>query len=240
MDKIQGETADEAWSIIKHDYDWQGPVQQFNDFKEFARFCLDHNKPPRPQFDKLMQKYNHLEMQGITIPGAIKGMLLIQALPPHWETSLLNIALASGTFTSLDINGLMDTVEHLYNADRVQKNKGLQPAVTKISAVKRKPGNPSFSNQKQKGQVPSPNKNGGQYQSGKGKKRHGTHGSGNGSSSKNNSNAHCTHFASTASIPSPTSISKKQFMNVTYIFLIVLVVTLMTPLYVCYGSLGCV
>jgi hypothetical protein len=205
----------------------KGPAQQFNDFKECVRSRLDANKPPRPQLDKLVAHYNRLAEQSVNIHMAIKGMLLLQVLPQHWETSIPNIVIFSENMTQLDITGMMDTIEHLYNADQVKKSPRISgPTANKLSAIRCKPGNPFYSNQKNKGKSPSGSPStkfkvrapsplglalvlwdGGQYQSGNGKKRRSTRGSGNGKAK-----AH-VHIASSSSLPFPTSSTITSFSS---------------------------
>ncbi|EPQ57717.1 kinase-like protein, partial [Gloeophyllum trabeum ATCC 11539] len=101
---------------------------------------------PAPAFAKISKHFDTLEAAKVKIPTLIEGLICLYALPSRYE----NIAQMLVQATSADNMGIGAVREAVTTAwDQSQGKKPEKLGAHKISAVKRKPGDPSFSSQQQ-------------------------------------------------------------------------------------------
>jgi hypothetical protein len=132
-------------------------------------------------------------VEQVNLPDFIKAMVLLTALPSSWEAPIIQTVMQGGTITAITFNSTKQTILRYWDAEKAKK-VGISNAFTaaKISAVKHKPYDPSYT--LQKGKVPYK----GDAPKQKKKKGRGMHG---GRDKRGDS----THFANTASLQAPTS-----------------------------------
>src|SRR5260370_14735535 len=216
---IDGQTAPDAWVTLKKVFGTSTPSVIYKDFREAINFRLNPNEHPTPQFNRLMAAYSRLSANKQEVPGFIKAMLLLNNLPPKYET--ISTLVLAGDMVGFEIEKLISPIVNLWESTR----KGSVQTANKLSAIKRKREDPNFqqqqqhsggSNQNKKFQQQRGNKpqqqqgQGQQYQgSGQGSRQHGKR-SGKKFQKKTQDQqgqqGH-SHIADTAALAPPTSFT---------------------------------
>ena len=79
-------TARNLWSELDEEFNQPHNMTIFSDFK----YCLDYHllghSDPMPDILKIEDCFNCLANQQCSIPELIKGMILLNALPPKWHS----------------------------------------------------------------------------------------------------------------------------------------------------------
>jgi hypothetical protein len=70
-------------------------------------------------------------------------MTLMAALPSGWEPTIIQNVMAAGTVANITYNDAKTQTLRYWDAQQARKTAH-KPGVNKLSAVKRKPINPSF------------------------------------------------------------------------------------------------
>ncbi|EPQ49787.1 hypothetical protein GLOTRDRAFT_134611 [Gloeophyllum trabeum ATCC 11539] len=170
----------------------------YNELRGALSTKIPADQHPAPAFAKISKHFDTLEAAKVKIPALIEGLICLYALPSRYE----NIAQMLVQATSADNMGIGAVREAVTTAwDQSQGKKPEKLGAHKISAVKRKPGDPSFSSQQQqRPQGSSSNARDGKrcpYRGKRaGKKRQGQN--------HDHHHAHDVLIASTVSLPPPT------------------------------------
>ena len=205
-DKVEdGNQAAAVWTKLKDEYSAISPIVVYELYVKTMQFRLKPQLPPRPQIEYLEGVYLKLAAQTIDIPGFIRAMSLLQALPLSWGVTapIIQTALASGNITAITWLDAKNTILCYWEAE--QAKKGGSHMATKISAVKRKSGEPSFRNQKKKASESTGS--GAGSASGSGKKFHKRCGKRGGKAFPQAPGFGHVHFTNSASLPAPTEHS---------------------------------
>ena len=152
--------------------------------------------------------FQHLTAAHVTIPGPIQAMIALSALPQKWEVFVPVITQTN----ELERPSLGDVREAIVaqwqtEASYHSGNKDKKPQhANKLSNIKRKHGDPSFSNQQQGNNQQQQQQNGDKPRqhskcSGKGKGK---------GKSDGHTHAHISHIADVASITPPTTSTVAQ------------------------------
>ncbi|HXB11436.1 MAG TPA: hypothetical protein VNZ45_05585, partial [Bacteroidia bacterium] len=119
--------------------------------------------------------FQRLSGAKMIIPPQMQAMILLAALPQKWDL-IVSIVTTNNDLDDLEFSDARDAILSQYDADSI-RGKGKQHHANKLSAIKRKRGDPNFSNQQKGNQQQSP-QNDGQQQNrqrgkrgGKGKKK---------------------------------------------------------------------
>jgi hypothetical protein len=143
---IDGKSAAEVWVHLKDGYGTNTLAAVFKDFKEALNFRLNPNEHPTPQIQRLYTAYTRLAANKQEVPEFIKGMLLLNNLPTQYD-HLTNLVLMGGDMNTLNIEkmkeGLVNTWENMRGRQRGSQS------INKLSAIKRKRGDPNFQQQQQ-------------------------------------------------------------------------------------------
>lgn len=145
-------TADTVWNRLKLYFDVVQPTMVFKDFKEAISIRIDASKHPLPQINRLQASVHCLTTNGVAMPEIIQAMILLSALPPQWEM-LVSILCTNYEITNLELKHVREAVMAQWEAE---KNKGKHPSqhtqqqqnAQKLSAVKRKRGDPNYKQQR--------------------------------------------------------------------------------------------
>ncbi|EPQ61320.1 hypothetical protein GLOTRDRAFT_13098, partial [Gloeophyllum trabeum ATCC 11539] len=113
-------------------------------WKELS-FTIPADQHPAPAFAKITKHFNALASESQTIPNCLQGLICLNALPPRYD-SVVQV-LVQGSTSTMDIDKVREAVVTAW--EQSQNKKTTQLGAHKISAVKRKPGDPSFSLQQQ-------------------------------------------------------------------------------------------
>ena len=186
------------WNALKNQYGESTSTTIYKDFKEAISIRLRAETDPTPQVDKMAAAFERLRGANIVVPEALQAMILLAALPTKWE-HLVPIVTIGSKISTLAFKSTADVIINAFNGDSIKKG-GHQ--ANKLSAIKRKRGNPHFSNQKEGSQQ----QGGNQQNRSKGKQR-GKRGSGKSkhqTSDQHTSDHHHSHIADVAiRLPTP-------------------------------------
>ncbi|KAH9010119.1 hypothetical protein EDB84DRAFT_1570777 [Lactarius hengduanensis] len=180
--------ADSIWNRLKAHFDVVQPTTVFKDFKEAISTRIDATKHPLPQ-----------------------AMILLSALPPKWEM-LVSILCTNYDLANLSLKHVREAIMAQWETE---KNKGKsQQSAQKLSAVKRKRGDPNYRQQRDAGSGGAsgsggnnPQRSGQGQGNAQGKKRRGKRGGKKPQSQQGQEVHDHSHVASVAALPPPTSAS---------------------------------
>ena len=200
--------AETAWKHLNEHYGQPSATSVFKDFKEALNIRIDANKHPNPQIEKMNAAFQHLAAAGVEMHAAIKAMILLAAIPPKWD-SITSIAVYSEDLETLTFSDVRDTILAHYEQERMRGKGGNgHQQANKISAVKRKRGNPQF-NQQQGGhnqQQQQQQQNHGQHNHNNNRRgKRGGRGKGKEKAHEAQEHSHVSHIAMTATLPPPSS-----------------------------------
>ena len=152
--------------------------------------------------------FQRLTAAHVTIPGPIQAMIALSALPQKWEV-LVPVITQTNELERLSLGDVHEAIVAQWQteASRHSGNKDKKPQHTnKLSNVKHKRSDPSFSNQQQGNNQQQQQQNGDKpcqcgKRSGKGKGK---------GKSDGHTHAHISHIANVASIAPPTTSTVVQ------------------------------
>ncbi|EPQ55124.1 hypothetical protein GLOTRDRAFT_14212, partial [Gloeophyllum trabeum ATCC 11539] len=139
-------SAKETWDQLSSLYSSMSLGAIYNELRGALSTKIPADQHPAPAFAKISKHFDTLEAAKVKIPALIEGLICLYALPSRYE----NIAQMLVQATSADNMGIGAVREAVTTAwDQSQGKKPEKLGAHKISAVKRKPGDPSFSSQQQ-------------------------------------------------------------------------------------------
>ena len=190
--RVETMNAPDAWVELQRVYGDVSPSQVFEFFKRTILFKLDTAKAIRPQIDYLDSLYSALTAEQVNLPDFIKAMVLLTALPSAWEAPIIQTVMQGGTITAITFDSTKETILRYWDTEKAKKVGKNSFTANKISAVKRKPNDPSFISQKGKAPYKGDNLQ---------KKRKNQRGKRGG----RDKSGQQTHFANTASLSAQSS-----------------------------------
>ena len=203
------QTAEELWDWLKGQYGSPSIPTIYRDLKEAISIRFDANKHPGPQLDRMVAAFNGISQTitarsitvDLTINSVMQGMIAMAAIPPKWE-HLVSIICANNDAAELDIETVREAIVTQYeNETNCGGHKGAN-TTQKLSAIKRKRGNPRFSQQERPQQPQASPSNPNQQQSFRQRGSRGNKGRG-GKPNKGKKRADHSHVASVAAFAAP-------------------------------------
>ena len=151
---IQQEIADLAaaetqWNRLLTKYGTPTITGVFRDFKEALNIRLKTDGHPGNQIDRMAAAFQRCAASSISVPEQLQAMILLAAMPPKWEM-LVAIVTQNYDLADIEFKHVRETILAQYETEATcnGRPKGNKPQdANKLSAVKRKRGNPNFSNQ---------------------------------------------------------------------------------------------
>ena len=150
---IEGKNAPEAWEALSETYGKPGPSAIYSDFKALLNYRISGNTHPTPEITRMAEIVNRLRSNEIELPDLVLAMILLNALPQKWD-GLATIVLQTTDKDNLDWAEVSQSIITRWE----QSAKPAIDNAQKISAVKRKQGDPNFKRQWK----PAPANHGGQ------------------------------------------------------------------------------
>ena len=203
--------AHEVWAKLESRYGQATPTSVYKDFKETLNIRIKPDQNPAQQFDRMSAAFQRLSSAKVRIPNSIQAMIALSALPQKWEV-LVPVITQTIELDDLKLSDVCEAVVAQWQTEAARhgnqgKNKDNKSQnANKLSNVKRKRGDPSFSNQQQ-------GNNQQQQQNGDKPRQRGKRGGknkGKGKASDGHSHAHISHIADVASIAPPTTSTVAQ------------------------------
>jgi len=108
------------------------------------------NADPQIYFDKVFGAYAHMKAAGVAVPPQLQAMIALAALPQKWEM-LISVFTGDNPLEDLILSDVRTAVITQFQVDSVRYGSK-QHNANKISAVKRKHGDPNWCNQQGSGQ----------------------------------------------------------------------------------------
>ena len=211
-DVTSKDLASEAWDYLANCYSQASPSLILQDFKEAMSIRIKADQNPSIPLDRLSAAFQRLTNAKIHIPSQIQAIIALSALPQKWEV-LVPVIIQTVNMDDLNLGEVREAVvaqwqtENARTANNGNKKDKKQHNANKLSNVKHKRGDPSFSNQRQGDNQQQQQQNNGDYKP----RQCGSHGKGKGKGKGNNSrHAHISHVANVASLTAPTSATIAQ------------------------------
>jgi len=117
----------------------------FKDFKDCLNSRITTNADPQIYFDKVFGAYAHMKAADVAVPPQLQAMIALAALPQKWEM-LISVVTGDNPLEDLILSDVHTAVITQFQADSVRYGSK-QHNANKISAVKRKRGDPNWCNQ---------------------------------------------------------------------------------------------
>src|SRR6201984_1837554 len=169
----------------------------YKDFREVTTINLNPAQHPGPQLDKCHAAFSRLAASSMPVLDCIQALIVLNRLPQKWET-LASIITQNFDVNNLTFREVRDAILAQWESEQTRGGKPRHKQANKLSSVKRKRGDPNFSNQQKgnqqknnDGNSNSDDKHKRGKRGGKGKKKEGDH--------------QHSHIASVASTSLPTS-----------------------------------
>ena len=208
-----GLNAKDLWNWVKDTYGSASIPSVYRDLKEAISICINPNQHPGPQLDKITAAIQRLLAVSYTVgktqwnldlDPVVVRFIALAAVPVKWE-NLIPIICSNYELEDITISTVCEQVITQYENEvnrSGHKQLGKQANPTnahKLSAVKRKRGNPCFSQQERQQQPQAGPSNHNQQQS---NQQCGGRGSGHGGKLKGKGKQH-SHVASVAAFAAP-------------------------------------
>ena len=146
--------AEDAWGKLLDMYGQATPTTVYQDFKETLNIRIKTDQNPGSQLDRMQAAFSRLSSANVRLPQPIQAMIALAALPQKWEV-LVPVVTGTITLDKLEFNDVREAVMSQFQTEQA-RNPGSkdkkQHNAKKMSAVKRKHGDPSFSNQQEDNQ----------------------------------------------------------------------------------------
>ena len=151
---LEHENAEGLWHSLQRAYGTTNLPTVYRDFKEATSIRFNSNTHPGAQFDKMAAAFARLDQVTISststkpvqIQPQLQALIALAALPSKWEM-LIPIIVSGKSLEDITLYDVRETVVSQFLTETNQgKHKAPQNA-NKLSAVKRKQGNPRFSKQ---------------------------------------------------------------------------------------------
>ena len=89
------------WTNLQMQYGTVTPSQIFRIYRKVLDFHMDASKHPQPQLDDLETYYMDMESSGVDVPEFVWVMTLVTRLSAPWNTTLVQVLLATGTVATI-------------------------------------------------------------------------------------------------------------------------------------------
>ncbi|PIL28157.1 transporter [Ganoderma sinense ZZ0214-1] len=151
-------TAKQVWDYLKDTYGKPGIPVVYQDFCAAMGISIPSDSNPIPAMDKLRAHFQTLETNQFTVAEHIKGMILLSKLPSAMDpiiqvyTSGLTAMQTTPAVQLVTFDEVRNHVIMYWEQRQGRHQQKPRDSVNKISAVKRKPQDPTFRQQQQRPQ----------------------------------------------------------------------------------------
>ncbi|KAF5336240.1 hypothetical protein D9758_014338 [Tetrapyrgos nigripes] len=156
-------SAKEIWATLKNTYGKPGVSTVYTDFKRATSITIPNDANPSATIELIRMHFDRVSAAGIStdttdsttptasitkIPNFLQVMFIISKLPPRYEYIVNQYTqLSISQIDNQDLDELQSEIANVWES-RQGALKG-KPQANRLSAVKRKDGNPSFQQQQQ-------------------------------------------------------------------------------------------
>ncbi len=212
---ITGTTSQILWDAIKDRYGVVSMPCIYKDFKEAISIRFNPNQHPTPQFEKMAATFARLgavtvgtgaNQTTLAITPQLQALIALSALPAKWE-NLIPIICAGVAIADLKLDDVASQVIGQFETETNRRQHKAAQSAQKISAVKRKHGDPRFTKQGNQQQCQQQSSTSGPSNQQQPHRQHSGRGSGKGKGKgkqRDGAPQH-SHIASVAALAPPTT-----------------------------------
>ena len=197
-------TPKELWDMLKELYGGSSAMVAFSFLKAAMNVRIPPNEHPSPAISKIQGNLDEFNGAGIAVPPAMRALMVLGAAPPRYDAAI-QVLLGKVVLKDLTV---IKCQEALVASWEQSKNKG-QSSAQKITAIKQRKGNLSFSQQQRPSGSSSAGQKDGGDDKGKGKATDDggfkPRGKRAGKSRKQRNQQTHVHIADTVSVPAPST-----------------------------------
>ena len=191
------DNATTMWNRLSALYDIVSIATIYKYFKEATSVRLDGVKHPQLQINRMANAVHQLIDEGISLPDNLQAMILLAAIPSKWDF-LVSVVSSSYETDELTFKDVKEVIIAQWETDRNQKRPS--HSTNKLSAVKRKHGDPSYRQQQRDSSQQRQQQTNGDPQRKRGKR---------GGKKKQGATGH-SHIANVASRAAPTTATTME------------------------------
>ena len=135
-------SAKDLWEALQTTYGGSSAMGAFSFFKAAINIRIPANEHPAAAISKITGNLDELAGVGVTLPMHFRALVVLGAAPPRYDATI-QMVLNANELKDLKVSHVQTALVASWEQSR---NKG-QASAQKISAIKQKKGNPSFSQQ---------------------------------------------------------------------------------------------
>jgi hypothetical protein len=134
-----------AWRNLSTAFATPGPAAIFNDFAKVVNMRLQPNRHPANDMNTMWDLFERLNAQNVAIPPTLRALILLNAIPSTLQT-VVSVQLQTNGTDELRFDDIRNDINTIYE----QTVRGNHPNAHKLSAIKRKGGDPQYNQQRSK------------------------------------------------------------------------------------------
>jgi len=142
------ETSRTFWANLKTAFGTASMPAVYADFKQVINIKLTGGNPI-PDLERMATLFGRLTTNSLTLPDNLQALLLLESLPPKWDSIAQLYLQCTDLATTLTFANVRAAVKQEYE----RSNRPVDSSAQKLSAVKRKGPNPSYRPQQQQPQA---------------------------------------------------------------------------------------
>src|SRR5882672_8058525 len=158
--------ARETWQVLATLYGGSLYSATYSDFKQVLGIKLSGNNPI-PEIERMATLFGRLTANSFDLPDSVEAMILLAAIPSKWD----NVAQLYLQRNDLETSLTFDKVRVSIQQEFEHTSRPVDHSAQRLSAVKRKPADPSYRSRSQQPQAGPSSQQQQQRPKGKGKTR---------------------------------------------------------------------
>ncbi|GJE98551.1 hypothetical protein PsYK624_147830 [Phanerochaete sordida] len=144
-------TAKAYWEKLKEQFGKPGLAAIFADLKAALEVTIPATSNPQPAIQKMNEHFNRLAGHEVKLPDFVHGMLLAMKAPAYAEF-VVQLVSQVDTVDEVSPHGIGQAIVNAW--EQRQGRRKETPHASRVTAIKRKPGDPTFRQQQSQQQRP--------------------------------------------------------------------------------------
>ena len=145
-------TTKEVWNHLKEHFRSPSIGNAYAELSKLLNTTIPAGQHPAPTITKIQSHFVYLKDAGFDFPAPVQAMIILCKLPPTMEVVAQILSQTpSDEIKNLKPDGIAKSATLSYEQKGVtsRRTRGNNPQANKLSAVKRKPADPKFTQQQQ-------------------------------------------------------------------------------------------
>ena len=143
--------ATELWHALKDAYGQPGVAGVYMEFKAALETTIPNNADPSLAIDKILTHFRRMEEGKASVPSYIQAMILLAKIPPAMESLAQLFHQSEEDVSKIDTPKIRRAILLAWEQKGYRKNYGSSGQAQRITAVKRGPQEPEFTQQYESG-----------------------------------------------------------------------------------------